>query len=190
MEVVHCYYINPTYSMNLEKLEKQTHAAIDYWIGEYNRYDFDKIIQQPSENEWSMGQVGIHLWMSAKGFFFKNAEKCLNKEGTEKGRSKKLGAHLIFTFKMLPPVKYEMPRQVAVVPKQPETKEQLIGKLEDIKKMATEYIHRIPQSDPDLKIKHPFLGWLNTAEWITLCNIHFRHHMRQKARIEKHFGWK
>lgn len=175
--------------MNLEKLEKQTHQAIDYWIDEFNRYDFDKIIMQPSENEWSMGQVGIHLWMSAKGFFFKNAEKCLNKEGTEKGGSKKLGAHLIFTFKMLPPVKYEMPRQVAVVPKQPETKEQLISKLEDIKKMATEYIHRIPQSDPDLKIKHPFLGWLNTAEWITLCNIHCRHHMRQKARIEKHFNW-
>ncbi len=176
--------------MNLEKLEKQTHEAIDYWIEEFKGYDFDNIVMKPSENEWSMGQVGIHLWMSAKGFFFKNAKKCLSKEGTEKGKSKKFGAHLIFTFKMMPPVRYEMPKQVSVVPKQPETKEQLIGKLEEIKKMASDYIHRIPQSDPELKIKHPFLGWLNTSEWITLCNIHCRHHVRQKKRIEQHFGWK
>jgi len=176
--------------MNLEKLEQQTHQAIDYWIEEYKRLDFEKITAKPSENEWSLGQVGIHLWMSAKGFFFKNAEKCLNKEGAETGKSKKIAAHFILTIKMMPPVKYEMPRQVAVIPKQPESKEQLIAKLEEIKQLASAYIKRIPDSDPAFKIKHPFLGWLNTAEWITLCNIHFRHHMRQKARIEKHFGWK
>ena len=121
---------------------------------------------------------------------FKNAEKCLSKEGTEKGKGKKFAAHLIFTLRTLPPVQYEMPKQVAVVPKQPESKEQLIAKLEEIKQTASIYIKRIPESDPELKIKHPFLGWLNTAEWIELCNIHFRHHMRQKKRIEKHFGWK
>lgn len=176
--------------MNLEKLEKQTHQSIDYWINEYKRYDFEQILQKPSEHSWSLGQIGIHLWMASKGFFFKNAERCLNKEGTEKGKSKKVAAHLIFTLRTLPPVRYEMPRQVAVIPKQPESKEQLIGKLEEIKGIASGYIKRIPESDPALKIKHPFLGWLNTAEWIELCNIHFRHHMRQKARLEKHFGWK
>jgi hypothetical protein len=176
--------------MNLQKFEKQTHQVIDYWIDEFNRYDFEQIVKKPSDDSWSLGQVGIHLWMSAKGFFFKNAERCLSKEGTEKGKNKKFAAHLIFTLRMLPPVQYEMPKQVAVVPKQPESKEQLITKLEEIKQMASSYIKRIPESDPELKIKHPFLGWLNTAEWISLCNIHFRHHMRQKRRIEKHFGWK
>jgi hypothetical protein len=176
--------------MKLEKLERQTNEAIDYWIEELSKYDFEKIIAQPAENKWSMGQVGIHLWMSAKGFFFKNAEKCLNQEGAQTGGGKTFSGHVVFTFKMFPPVRYEMPRSVAIVPKQPESKEQLIAKLEEIKKMATEYIHRIPQSNPALKIKHPFLGWLNTAEWISLCNIHFRHHVRQKKNIEKHFGWK
>jgi hypothetical protein len=176
--------------MNLKKLEKQTHASIDYWIDTYKQYDFDKILMKPAENSWSLGQVGIHLCMASKGFFFKNAEKCLNQEGTERGKKKKLGAHLIFTFSMLPPVRYEMPQQVSVQPKAPESKEQLIAKLEEIKSMATAYINRIPQSDPGLKTRHPFLGWLNTAEWIQLCNIHFRHHKAQKKRIEKHFGWK
>ena len=148
--------------MNLDKLEKQTHESIDFWIDSFKQYDFDTIVMKPSEQSWSLGQVGIHLWMASKGFFFKNAEKCLNKEGTQSGKSKKLGAHLIFTLRMLPPVRYEMPQQVAVIPKQPESKEQLIGKLEEIKTIASGYIKRIPQSDPELKTKHPFLGWLNT----------------------------
>ncbi len=176
--------------MNLNKLEKQTHEVIDYWISEYKSYTWEQILAKPSEDEWSLGQVGIHLWMSAKGFFFKNAEKCLNQDGTEKGRSKKFAAHFIFTLRMLPPVKYDMPKQVAVVPKQPESLEALIGKLEDIKKLASDYIQRIPKSDPALKTRHPFLGWLNTAEWISLCNIHFRLHMRQKRRLEQRLGIK
>ena len=174
--------------MDLNKLELQTHKSIDYWIDEFKRIGFENALKKPSDKDWSLGQVGIHLWMSAKGFFFKNAEKCLNKEGTEKGKSKKFSAHIIFNLQMLPPMRYEMPQQVSVVPKQPESLEQLISKLEEIKLMASNYIQRIPQSDPDLKVRHPFLGWLNTAEWIELCNIHFRHHVRQKKRIEKHLA--
>ncbi len=176
--------------MNLQKLEAQTHSAIDYWISDFKKYSFEQITAKPSEHSWSMGQVGIHLWMSAKGFFFKNAEKCLNKDGVQKGKGRSWQGHLIFTLKMFPPVKYEMPRSVAVIPKQPESKEQLIAKLEEVKQIASAYIKRIPDSDPALKTRHPFLGWLNTAEWISLCNIHFRHHVRQKRRIERHFGWK
>lgn len=175
--------------MDLQKLERNTHAAIDYWISEYQRYSLEQILQKPSEHEWSMGQVGIHLWMSGKGFFFKKAEMCLNKQEVTTGKGKNFSGHLIFTFKMFPPVRYEMPKQVAVVPKQPESKEQLIAKLEEIKQLASSFIKRIPESDPSLKIKHPFLGYLNTAEWIQLCNIHFIHHKRQKQRIEKQLAF-
>lgn len=175
--------------MDLQKLERQTDEAIDYWITEFERLGFEKVTMKPSEHDWSLGQVGIHLWMSAKGFFFKSAERCLNKENVEAGHGKNFSGHLIFSLRMFPPVRYEMPKQVAVIPKQPESMEQLIGRLKEVKEMSKSYIRRIPQSDPSLKIKHPFLGWLNTAEWIQLCNIHFRHHLRQKKRIEQHFGW-
>src|SRR5580704_10743560 len=114
--------------MNTQKLEKQTHEVIDYWIDEYRRYDWDKILMKPAENSWSLGQIGMHLWMASNGFFFKNAERCLNKEGVETGKNKKLGAYLIFTLHALPPVRYEMPAQVAVQPRQPESKEQLVVK--------------------------------------------------------------
>lgn len=176
--------------MDLTALEKRTHAVIDYWITELNGYTLEQLNQKPAENSWSLGQVGIHLWMSAKGFFFKNAERCLSKEKVESGKSKNLAGFLVFTLGRMPSIKVKMPEKVAVEPRQPETKEQLIEKLEEVKRMSSEYIKRIPQSDPRLKTRHPFLGWLNTAEWITLCNLHFKHHLSQKKRIEKHFGFK
>lgn len=176
--------------MDLQKLEAKTHTAIDYWITELNNYSYEQLVQKPSENSWSLGQVGIHLWMSAKGFFFKNAERCLGKEKTESGKGKNMYGLIVFSLGMMPPVKVKMPEKVAVEPKQPESKEQLIAKLEEVKRMSSEYIKRIPQSDPALKTQHPFLGWLNTAEWITLCNLHFKHHLAQKKRIEQHFSWK
>ena len=128
--------------------------------------------------------------MSAKGFFFKKAELCLSAgEGTERDKGKNWKGYLVFAIGRMPTVKVKMPGQVAVEPRQPESKEQLIAKLSEIKQLATDYISRIPSSDPSITMKHPFLGYLNTAEWITLCNIHFRHHEAQIARAKKHFNW-
>jgi hypothetical protein len=176
--------------MDTEKLQKQTDQVIDYWIAEVKGYNYDQLIAKPSATEWSIGQVGIHLWMSGKGFFFKNAERCLNKENAEKGKGKNLTGHLVFTFRTFPPVKVKMPDKVAVEPRQPDSIEHMVSKLEEVKTLARQYINRIPQSDPAFKTKHPFMGWLNTAEWVQLCNIHFRHHIKQKKRIESHFGYK
>lgn len=175
--------------MNTTKLKTDTDEIIDYWIAEVKRYDIEKLNAKPAENSWSIGQVGIHLWMSAKGFFFKNAERCLSNEKTERGKGKNVWGHLVFTLRTFPAVKVKMPNKVAVEPRAPESKEYLVAKLEEIKQMAHQYIDRIPQSDSRLKTRHPFLGWLNTAEWVQLCNMHFRHHLKQKKRIERHFGW-
>jgi len=171
-------------NMNPQQLEKKTHRIIDAYIQELDNYTLEQLITKPSETSWSIGQVYIHLWMSAKGFFFKNADFCLKAEGTEKGKSKNWQAFLIFLFEKMPTVKIKMPSKVAVEPRQPESKEQLIQKLNDIKQLTTEYVAKIPQSDADLKTKHPFLSYLNCGEWIALCNIHFKHHKAQIKRIK------
>lgn len=166
-------------------LEKKTHQIIDAYIQLLDKYTYEKLIQQPDENSWSVGQVYIHVWMASKGFFFKNAALCLSGETAEKGKSKKLIAYPIFLFEKMPTVKIKMPDKVAVQPRQPESKEQLVQKLTEIKALVSEFVLKIPQSDPDLKTKHPFLGYLNCAEWVKLCNIHFKHHQAQIKRINK-----
>ena len=166
-------------------LEKKTHQIIDAYIQLLDKYTYEQLNQQPDENSWSIGQVYIHVWMASKGFFFKNAALCLSSETAEKGKSKKLIAYPIFLFEKMPTVKIKMPDKVAVQPRQPESKEQLVQKLTEIKALVSEFVLKIPQSDPDLKTKHPFLGYLNCAEWVKLCNIHFKHHQAQIKRINK-----
>lgn len=176
--------------MNTTQLERKTHAVIDDYIRDLDRYTFEQLLMKPDENTWSIGQVYIHLWMSAKGFFFKNAEQCLNKEGTEQGKSKNWKGVLLFLIGRMPRVKVKMPERVSVQPRQPESKEKLIEKLNEIKALSSVYIGRIKDSDPNHKTKHPIFSYLNTGEWISLCNMHFRHHEEQKQRIREHFGWK
>ena len=176
--------------MNTATLDQKTRAVIDDYLRELDTYTYEQLIQQPAPGSWSVGQVYIHLWMSAKGFFFKKAEICLTgAEGAERGRSKNWKGHLVFLIGRMPTVRVKMPGQVAIEPRQPESKEQIVAKLNEIKQLATDYIRRIPDADPAIKARHPFMGYLNTAEWISLCNMHFHHHHAQKRRIRQHFGW-
>jgi hypothetical protein len=176
--------------MDTAKLETKTLAVIDDYIRDLEHYTYEQLIMQPSPGEWSIGQVYIHLCMSAKGFFFKKAEECLTKGEAVQGKSKNWKGLLVFMIGRMPTVKVKMPAKVSVEPRQPESKDQLIGKLNEIKQLSSSYINRIKESDPSYKTRHPIFSYLNTAEWISLCNMHFRHHEEQKKRIRLHFGWK
>ena len=175
--------------MSEKKLLEKTNRVLTEYLADLDNYTLDQLQQKPADGSWSLGQVYIHLWMSAKGFFFKNAERCLNQEGTEQGKLKNWKGYLVFMMGQMPAIKVKMPDSVAVQPKMPESKAYVVAKLEEIKLLSADYIARISQSDASLKTKHPFLGWLNTAEWLALCNMHFKHHEAQKGRIRKHFGW-
>jgi hypothetical protein len=117
-------YVNPIH------WKQKTHQVIDAYIRLLDKYSLRPTRnQQPDENSWSIGQVYIHVWMASKGFFFKNAALCLSGETAVKGKSKKLIAYPIFLFEKMPTVKIKMPDKVAVQPRQPESKEQLVQKL-------------------------------------------------------------
>jgi hypothetical protein len=171
--------------MNIQKLKEKTDQVIDQYTKELDSYSYEQLIQKPSETSWSVGQVYIHLWMASKGFFFKNAEKCLTATDTVSGKGKNWAGYLVFILGKMPQTKVKMPAKVAVEPRQPESKDQLIAKLNEIRSLAQDYIAKIPNADPKLKTRHPFLGYLNCAEWVSLCNMHFHHHEAQIKRINK-----
>ncbi|MCW3126237.1 MAG: hypothetical protein JWO03_1895 [Bacteroidetes bacterium] len=175
--------------MDTTTLEHKTQRIIDEYIRDLDSYTYEQLLIQPAPGSWSMGQVYIHLWMSAKGFFFKKADLCLTSgDGTVRGKGKNWKGVLVFLIGKMPTIRVKMPGQVAVEPRQPESKEQIIAKLTEIRQLASDYIKQIPFSDPSIKARHPFLGYLNTGEWISLCNMHFHHHEAQKIRIKKHFN--
>lgn len=176
--------------MSKSKQLRQTLDIIDRWIADLDQYTFEQISQVPEPGSWSIGQVYIHLWMSSKGFFFRNVERCAGRgEKSQTGGRKNWAGTLVFVFRLFPPVKVKMPGEVAVQPNPPESKEQLIRRMQDIKDLALKAAELAEQADPSVKVKHPFLGWLNASEWFNLCGFHFRHHEAQIGRIRKTLGF-
>ncbi|MFN8278409.1 MAG: DinB family protein [Chitinophagales bacterium] len=170
--------------MNAAKILSKSNRAIDAYLTDLSHYTIEELQRRPATG-WSLGQVYIHLWMSAKGFFFKNAEKCLSNDSAVRGKGKTWVGKLVFLTGHMPAVRIRMPESVAVEPKMPESKEYIVSKFEEIRTLCDEYVKRLPNSDLTLKTRHPFLGYLNAAEWVTLCQMHMRHHEAQKRRLQK-----
>ncbi len=176
--------------MSKENFVLNTNALIDKWIARLDEYSIEQILAKPSEGSWSIGQVYIHLWMSAKGFFFKNVQRIA--DGDErvkaKGRKNFIG-WMVFTFGKMPSVKIEMPGSVAVQPNPPESKEQIVKRMNEIKALVQDVAEKVESGKMKGVVKHPFLGFLSAQEWAQLCAIHFNHHEKQVQRIRKHFDW-
>jgi len=176
--------------MNIKKVEQQTIDVINQWQSDLNNFSMEQLLQKPAENSWSIGQVYIHLWMAAKGFFFKNIQRiATNDEKVKNGGSKTFSGYAVYIFGTMPSIKIEMPTSVSVQPNQPESKEQLNARMEEVKAMVHQAVAILPSLNSNAKVKHPFLGYLSAAEWFRLCVMHFNHHTSQKQRIKKHFGF-
>jgi uncharacterized damage-inducible protein DinB len=173
--------------MTSSQLQDRINSSVDFWLDSLDNYSMEELLAKPADDVWSVGQVYIHLWMSAKGFFFKNVVRITTNERTTTG-SKNLPGWIVFTFGKFPAVKVKMPDSVAVQPNQPESKEQIVRKMNEVKTLAAQYIAQLPSLDPKLRTKHPFLGHLSAAEWIRLCELHCNHHRAQLKRIDKALG--
>jgi hypothetical protein len=171
------------------RLKDQTIEVIDKYLRQLDTYSIEQLCMQPAEGSWSVGQVYIHLWMSAKGFFFKNASQCISRQDCDTRQGKNWRGKVVFALGFMPPVKVKMPEKLAVQPYQPESKEQLVSRLNELKAQCEEAILLLHDADLNNKTRHPLLGYLNAREWLALNRMHFRHHELQISRIKRHFGW-
>tara|TARA_R110002033_G_scaffold170646_3_gene213663 strand:+ start:89 stop:619 length:531 start_codon:yes stop_codon:yes gene_type:complete len=170
--------------MNNTKTLKKFNKTLEFWNNELNKYDIDTLLEKPNSESWSMGQVYIHLINSTLNFHLQQVKTCLeNKEHSEKKKNFKG----IMTYNILgsfPPIKINVPPTEFYTPKQPENKEEIIKGLSKVK---TEMELTLPtlETEKQGKTNHPGFSYLNGNEWYQLIEMHFRHHLRQKTRIDQ-----
>ena len=163
------------------KYEKTTKLYLDK-LAVYQEEHLQAI---PPDEGWSLGQVYVHLILANDHFFLKNAKRCLSKEDTERGGRKNRNGKIIFLLGGFPNMKYKMPKAVEVIPRPPESLEELRGKLLKSIDIGKEIAKQLEGYDPKEKIQHPAFGYLNAKEWFNMCEMHFRHHLRQIKSLEK-----
>ncbi|ANF98581.1 hypothetical protein AR543_01655 [Paenibacillus bovis] len=95
---------------------------------------------------------------------------------TESGES-------IFAEGSFPPVRIKVPG--VPEPSQPKSREQLLNGLEQVRIRARELAPQAAAVPACYTEKHPRFGGLSAAEWMLLIEMHYRHHLHQKRRLDE-----
>lgn len=155
--------------------------TIDAWIKNLEPYSFANLCMKPTPGSWSLGQLYLHLINDTR-YYIEQIEPCLssNNNATEQIKPNRKALLLANEF---PDIQIEGHPDNAFIP-QPESKEQLLQSLQNIKDDMNSIWLLIQQTPFNGKSKHDGFGYMTAAEWFQLAEMHFRHHLRQKKRLD------
>jgi hypothetical protein len=157
--------------------------TIDFWLAELEQYNFTQLCIKPSVASWSLGQMYLHLIADAQ-YYIEQIKVCAatDDHGAEEASAE--GKAMLHNNDFPDEVLEGSPDN-ALIP-QPSSKEGLMNDLLDVKAQMNNAARLISESPFNGKTKHPGLNYFSANEWLQFADMHFRHHLRQKKRID-HF---
>ncbi len=173
-----CFGTGQTYS---GMLIQDFNHTIDIWIKELELYDSIRLCTKPSANSWSLAQVYIHL-IDDTNYYIDQIKICvctndnINEEASPDAKT-------MFLNNDFPDEVIEGAPSNAYI-QQPDNKEQVMRCLLNLKDEMNNAAILISKSSFQGKTKHPGLNYFNANEWFRFAEMHFRHHLRQKKRID------
>lgn len=162
-------------------------ATVERYLTELEKLDMEPLLKKTNEEEWSIGQMYMHLIQSAQFMHLNHIDQCLAEseaalvhtgEKTEQGRA-------VFERGSFPPVRVRVPASPQYTPQQPESKEQLSVGLRGVMERMKRIEPALSQAPERNKMLHPRLGPLNAKEWFLLIEMHYRHHLLQLDRLKQ-----
>lgn len=157
-------------------------ATIQHWIDMLGAYTLEMLHRPPRPGSWSLGQVYNHLIDDTGWFAGQMKEAMLSRADADKTMHP--DARAMFDRNGFRDVAIEGPATNTYIP-QPQSKEELARQLMAIK-MAVDALFR--DFDPAVstgKTRHPGLHFFSALEWLQFSEMHMRHHLRQKKRIDE-----
>lgn len=155
--------------------------TINTWINTIQQYTIEQLCIQPGNN-WSVGQVCMHL-LNDTNWFIEQAKICLLNNDNDDENMLPFAQNM-FENNSFPDERLTNPAN-ANMP-QPTNKEDLLQGFIQLKKDMNEVAARIANTESNGKTKHPGLNYFNAKEWLQFAEMHLRHHLKQKKRIEEY----
>lgn len=163
--------------INISNFDK----TIDTWVNSLENYNYQELSAKPGAQSWSLLQVIMHLIRENK-FYEKQIEECLcNNENI--GEEMKEEAKAMFENNSFPDQRLkgsDLPENMPI----PANKAALEQELSELKSEMNVLWIKINNNASTGKTCHPGLGYFNAKEWFQFAEMHLRHHLRQKARID------
>jgi hypothetical protein len=160
---------------------ERTAAAL---LDSLKNYSEEQFAKKPDNDSWSMGQMYNHLVSGTARFPLQQIALCLDGKGSATHSGIKFPFKLFFLFGSMPPTRIKVPPSDTYTPKQPENIEAMRVGLEQLIKIMREIEPKIASSSSTHATAHPAFGYLTARQWFQLIEMHFRHHLQQKQRIE------
>ncbi|MBI5370832.1 MAG: DinB family protein [Sphingobacteriales bacterium] len=157
--------------------------TIDTWISALQHYSFDVLLISPGTGSWSLGQVFMHL-LRDSNYYAGQIEYCLTHPENPEGQMNEF-AKTLFANNAFPDEKIKGDPASSGEMEMPASKADLIIQLNRLKAQLNYLNNKIAGSTSSGKTRHPGLGYFNAREWLQFADMHLRHHLRQKKRIEE-----
>ncbi len=162
----------------------QYQAIATQWKNALEHYSLEQLVRKPSEEDWSIGQVYLHIFGSALHFHGKQAKLCLENTENADGAMEDF-AKSMFKQGSMPPDRIRVPPSPQYTPPQPENKEQILALIANVEAMMQNLTEKADAASVSGKTKHPRFGYVSATEWLQMIEMHFRHHLHQKGRIDE-----
>lgn len=162
----------------MQYLIKNFNQTIDKWIGALAHYEDAQLLLQPEPASWSLGQVYMHLLEEAK-FHIIEMETCL---ANDHHAAENMTEYAKSWFQ-----NNDFPNEKLIGfsnPPQPTSKAQLLKDMTELKMAVNTIGQAIGGSTLQGKTQHPGHQYFSAVEWFQYAEMHFRHHLRQKERID------
>ena len=160
----------------------QIELAVGDWIDQLSGYSMSQLLAKPDPSSWSLGQLYMHL-IEATQFFIRQAHIAAASDDNT-GEDAYVEAVRMFTTDEFPDALLEGPPSNALT-LQPTCEEELRKGLEKLKSELSKARDRVRQSEFKGKAKHFGLGYFTAPQWLQFAEMHMRHHLRQKKRLDE-----
>lgn len=155
--------------------------TINGWIEGLDHYTLAELRSKPSPVSWSLGQVYYHLITNTR-YYIEEAKLCLSSNDHSHEQTSPEGSAML-TNNEFPDAIIEGPDTNTYIPR-PDTKKELKLALLQIKEEINSLAALMSTSPYRGKTKHPGLGYFSASDWLQFTDMHFRHHLRQRKRID------
>lgn len=158
-------------------------------IGSYKRdlqsYSIEQLRYISAENVWSLGQMYDHLVLAALDYL-DQVEACAS-ASEEQPDGKTDAGQKVFSAGAFPSVKIKLPDGPENCPDNSRSIKDLSDSFDRVLQRMSYWEKRVPEVNPNYKVRHGGFGYLNAEEWLGLVGMHFRHHLRQKRELEQKY---
>ncbi|WP_047153946.1 DinB family protein [Aneurinibacillus tyrosinisolvens] len=173
--------------MNTKQSLQRFEETANKYLQELESLDMEQLTHKPDEDEWSLGQMYMHLINSALYMQLRNVEACTRQEtdNVTEAAEKTPAGKAVFAQSSFPPIRIQVPPSKEYTPLQPENKEQISEGLKQVIHRMREIEPGLDEASPVHTVPHPRFGALNAKEWYSLVEMHYHHHLLQMARLKE-----